>query len=137
MCGSELNVAALTHPLLDRQSPEAHVRVRGGLAALMGRVMPFWMVSSTLLCLLLLLPSSHLFGPPRCLVAIAASIQVAAVVFSLLGPVPINNRIARWTIETRPDDWNTQERRWDLYHWIRTFGLLIGFTLLVISLGLR
>jgi hypothetical protein len=137
MCGSELNVAVLTHPLFNRQSPEAHVRVRAGLAALMGRVVPFWMVSSTLLCLLLLLPCFQVFGPPRRLVEIAAAIQVAAVVFSLLGPVPINNRIARWTLETRPNDWNTQERRWDLYHWIRTFGLLIGFTLLVISLGLR
>jgi hypothetical protein len=45
MCGSELNLAVLMHPQLNRQSPEAHVRVRAGLAALMGRVMPFWMVS--------------------------------------------------------------------------------------------
>jgi hypothetical protein len=81
--------------------------VRAGLAALMGRVMPFWMVSSTLLCLLLLLPRFHVFGPSRRLVEIAAAIQVAGLVFSLLGPVPINNRIARWTAETRPNDWNT------------------------------
>jgi hypothetical protein len=67
MCGSELNVAALTHPLLNGQSPEAHVRLRSGLAALMGRVMPFWMVSSTPLSPTAASVLSR-FGPPRRLV---------------------------------------------------------------------
>ena len=110
MCGSELNVAALSHPLLNRQSPDAHVRVRAGLAALMGRVMPFWMVSSTLLCLLLLLPSVHVFGPPRRLVAIAASIQVAAVVFSLLVGLEQRRRFIKEEFESRFGFDRTQAR---------------------------
>jgi hypothetical protein len=62
---------------------------------------------------------------------------VIAVLFSLLGPVPINNRIARWTPETLPGDWRSQERRWGLYHWARTFGLIVGFALLVLSFGVH
>src|SRR5258707_269285 len=60
MCGSELNVAAFAHPVLNRQPSEAHILVRSSLAKLFGRVMPFWMAGSTLLNLSLLLPFEHL-----------------------------------------------------------------------------
>ena len=50
-------------------------------------------------------------------------------------PVPINNRIAKWTPESLPNDWQTQEHRWDTYHWLRTCGLVVAFALLVLSLA--
>jgi uncharacterized membrane protein len=133
MCGSELNVAAFAHPVLARQPLETHIRMRSSLAAILGRVMPFWMTSSTLLNLLLLLPFAHLGEPGWRLAAISFGIQVAAVVFSLVGPVPINNRIIKWAPESLPNDWAAQEHRWDLYHWIRTCGLIVAFASLVLS----
>jgi uncharacterized membrane protein len=133
MCGSEFNVAAFAHPLLNHQSQDVHVRLRSSFAALLGRVMPFWMVTSTILNILLLLPSVHLSPPAWRLSAIALAIQVCAVLFSLIGPVPINNRIAKWSPESLPSDWKRQEHRWDLYHWVRTGGLVVAFLLLVIS----
>jgi hypothetical protein len=84
MCGSELNVAAFGHPLLNRQPLEVHIPVRASLARLLGRVMPFWMAGATLLNLLLLLPLEDLNRTAWRLAAISAVIQVAAVVFSLL-----------------------------------------------------
>jgi hypothetical protein len=39
MCGSELNVALFSHPVLKRQLLETHILVRSSLAALFGRVM--------------------------------------------------------------------------------------------------
>jgi hypothetical protein len=45
MCGSELNVALFSHPVLKLQPLETHVLVRSSLAALFGRVMPFWMAA--------------------------------------------------------------------------------------------
>lgn len=39
MCGSELNLAAFSHPTLNRQSPEARIQVRSSFASLFGRVM--------------------------------------------------------------------------------------------------
>ena len=47
ICGSEFNVAAFGHPVLNRQPLETHIRIRSSMAALFGRVMPFWMVGST------------------------------------------------------------------------------------------
>jgi hypothetical protein len=63
----------------------------------------------------------------------AFAIQVFAVLFSLVGPVPINNRVKLWTPNNLPSNWKAQERRWDLYHWVRTCGLIVAFILLVVS----
>ena len=133
MCGSELNIAAFAHPTLHRQPLEAHIPVRAAFARLFGQVMPFWMATSTLLNLLLLLPFEHLGVLAGHLAAIAFAVQVAAILFSLVGPVPINNRTKLWTPTNLPSNWKAQERRWDLYHWIRTCGLIVAFILLVVG----
>ena len=137
MVGSELNVAVFGHPSLNRQSVEVHIPVRATFAALFGRVMPFWMPGSTLLNILVLLPFEHLNSSAWRLAAVALAIQIFVVVFSLLGPVPINNRIAKWTVTSLPNDWRALEHRWDLYHWIRTSALVVAFALLALSLGAR
>lgn len=137
MAGSELNVAAFAHPTFNRQSLEVHVLVRSSFARLFGRVMPFWMVGSTLLNLLLLLPFEHLNNSAWHLAAIALAIQVFAVLFSLIGPVPINNQIAKWTPQSLPSGWRTEEHRWDLYHWLRTGALVVAFLILVLSVAVR
>jgi uncharacterized membrane protein len=134
MCGSEFNVGAFAHPALKRQKVDVHIPVRAELARVLGLVMPFWMAGSTLLNLALLLPFEHLNAPAWRLAAGAFGIQVFAIVFSLIGPVPINNRIIKWTPSTLPPDWKAQEDRWDLYHWIRTAGLTIAFAMLVFAL---
>jgi hypothetical protein len=96
MCGSETNVAVFGHPTLNKQPLAVHIPPRASFAKLFGRVMPFWMAVSTLLNLLLLLPFEHSNRFVWHIDAIALTIQVAAVGCSLIGPVRINNRIARW-----------------------------------------
>ncbi len=137
MCGSELNVAAFGHPVLNRQPLDVHIPMRSSLAVLFGRVMPFWMGGSALLTLLLLLPFEHLNERAWHLAAVAFSVQVLMVLFSLVAPVPINNRIARWTITSLPEGWEAMEQRWDFYHWLRTGMLVAGFALLALSFGAR
>ncbi len=133
MCGSELNVAAFGHPTLNRQTTDVHIPVRASFATLLGRVMPFWMVTSTVLNLLLLFPFAHLGVLAGHLAQAAFAIQVFAIAFSLAAPVPINNRVKLWTPANLPANWRAQERRWDLYHWFRTVGLIVAFALLVLS----
>lgn len=133
MCGSELNVAAFAHPTLNNLPLEIHIRIRAALAKLFGRVMTFWFAGSTILNVLLLFPFAGLNGLSWRLAAIAAGIQIVAVVFSVIAPVPINNRIIRWTPESLPSDWRAQEHRWDVYHWGRTCGLIVAFVLLLFS----
>jgi uncharacterized membrane protein len=137
MCGSELNVAVFSHPTLNRQPLDVHIAVRSSFARLFGRVMPFWMAGSALLNLLLLIPFEHQNNSAWRLDALGLAIQLSAVLFSLVSPVPINSRIARWTPADFPSDWQTQERRWGGYHWFRTCGLIVAFALLCLSLGAR
>ena len=114
-----------------------HIPVRASFAKLFGRVMPFWIGASTLLNLLLLLPFGHSNRFVWRTDAIALTIQLAAVGFSLIGPVPINNRIARRALASLPSDWRVQEHRWDVYHWLRTSGLIMAFVLLALGLAAR
>ncbi len=99
--------------------------------------MPFWMAGSTLLNLSLLMPYQHLSPEARRWALIAFAIQALAIVFSLFGPVPINKRIINWTPQSLPDDWKEQEHRWDVYHWVRTFGLIVAFAALILSAMIR
>jgi uncharacterized membrane protein len=137
MCGSELNVAVFGHPTLNRQPLDVHIPVRSSFAVLLGRVMPFWMGGSTLLTLLVLLPFEHLSEAAWRFAAVAFALQVFAVLFSLAAPVPINNRIAKWTTTSLPENWKAMEQRWDLYHALRTGALIIAFALLALSLHAR
>ena len=137
MCGSELNVGAVAHPTLNVQPLAVHVPVRASLARLLGRVMPFWMTTSALLNLAVVLPFEGLRGTAWLLASVAFGIQAFAVVFSVIFPVPINNRIMRWTAATVPGDWRAQEHRWDVLHLSRTLGLIGAFVLLTLSLGIR
>jgi uncharacterized membrane protein len=133
MCGSELNVGAFAHPALNRQPLETHILMRATFARLFGRLMPFWMTGSALLNILLLLPFAHLAPQAWRLAALACAIQVLAILFSLVGPVPINNRIMKWTPQSLPDVWKAQEQRWDAYHLVRTCGLIVAFAALTLG----
>ena len=133
MCGSELNVGAFAHRALNRQPLETHILMRAELARLFGRVMPFWMAASALLNILLLLPFSHLGQRAWRLAALAAAIQVLGILLSLVAPVPINNRIMKWTPQSLPADWKAQEQRWDAYHLVRTCGLIVAFAALTLG----
>lgn len=135
MCGSELNVAAFGHPVLNRQPLEAHILVRSSFAAMFGRVMPFWMAASALLNFLLLMPFVRLSQSARHFAEIAFAIQALAVVFSVIFPVPINNRIAKWTPQSLPRDWGALEHRWDIYHSFRTAALVLAFALLALAMA--
>lgn len=137
MCGSELNIAVFGHPALNRQPLEVHIPVRSALAKQLGRVMPFWMSGSTLLNLLLVLPFEHPKSSVWRIDAIALTIQIVAVLFSLIALVPINTRIARWVPASLPGDWHAQEHLWDVYHWFRTSGLIAAFVLLAVGLAMR
>ena len=92
------------------------------------------MAVSTSLNLLLLLPFGHSNRFVWRIDVIALTIQVVAAGFSLIGPVPINNRIARWAPDSLPSDWHVQAR-WDVYHWLRTSGLIAAFLLLAFGLA--
>jgi len=50
-----------------------------------------------------------------------------ALVITLGVNVPIDDAIARWTVDTLPSDWSSTRNRWEAFHAARTFIRLVGF----------
>ena len=50
-----------------------------------------------------------------------------ALVITLGVNVPIDDAIARWTVDTLPPDWSSIRNRWEAFHAARTFISLAGF----------
>jgi hypothetical protein len=115
-------MATFARPALNRLPLDLHSLLRASLAALLGRVMPFWMATSAVLNLPLLLPFEPLTKSSWRLALMAFAIQVVAILCSLVAPVPINNRMANWTPQS---DWKAQEGCWEACHWFGT-SILIG-----------
>jgi hypothetical protein len=95
------------------------------------------MAGSAVLNLVLLLPFDGLNRLSWRFAASAFAIQIVASIFSLIAPVPINNRISKWLTASLPADWKSQEHRWDVYHWLRTCALIVAFGFLALSLAVR
>ena len=72
-------------------------------------------------------------APSTILLLIATLLWVAIVVFSLVGPVPINNQVQAWDIQHLPPDWRHLRRRWDQLHAIRVVMIASAFLALVVS----
>jgi Anthrone oxygenase len=53
------------------------------------------------------------------------------IIFSLVGPVPINNRVKAWDIRSLPPDWREQRRRWDQLNAIRVVIIAAAFVALI------
>jgi len=61
------------------------------------------------------------------LVLAGAGLLLVALLITLRVNVPIDDAIARWTVDTLPSDWTEIRDRWEAYHAARTFLSLAGF----------
>jgi uncharacterized membrane protein len=66
--------------------------------------------------------------------AIAGSVcYVAVLAISLSTNVRINNQIARWSVQSPPDDWAPVRARWIRFHILRTLFSLPGLAFYVLA----
>ncbi len=132
MVGSELAIAALVHPTLDRLPDSVQLPAASALARVMGRVMPVWYGLVFLLTLAEVYIEWHQSGRLPNSRVTSAILWALAIVFSITALVPINNRIASWENVTPPADWKTSRRSWDLLHRWRVVLLTIAFAFLIV-----
>jgi Domain of unknown function (DUF1772) len=95
--------------------------------------MPIWMAVTLLLHLLLLgltwrWPADH-----TVFLVFAILLWIIIIVFSVIGPVAINDRVKAWDISRLPEDWKAQRRRWDRLNAIRVFLIGLAFLALLLS----
>lgn len=131
MVGVELAVAVFVNPIFDRLPQDGGLAARSDAARVLGRVMPFWYITSVVLTVVWATLS---WGRPAVVpVAVAGALLVASVVMTVLLLVPINSRVATWSTSTAPANWRRQLGRWDRLHHLRVGVITAAFTLLVIG----
>lgn len=131
MVGNEFTVGAFINPAYDRLPEQPQAYAARETARVFGRVMPFWMPANLLLNILLVFPFGDHHSASWWFYLTAAVLFAVVIVFSLVLPVPLNNRIANWNPEKLPDDWRELRRRWDKFHYVRIVLLLCALVCLI------
>jgi hypothetical protein len=63
----------------------------------------------------------------------SALLWFCAIVFTLLGPVRINNEVIGWDLRALPADWKSRRQQWDRLHAVRVCILLAALVCLVVA----
>ena len=126
LVGNELSVAVFFHPTLAKLPDMVHATAAKALARLLGRVMPFWYALVAILTVTEALLHRPFLQAPGLFFLISSALWVSSIVYTIAGPVPINNRIAAWPLERLPGNWRQDRERWDQLHRFRVILLLIA-----------
>lgn len=132
MVGNEFAVAAFVHPDLSHLDDRTHARSAQALARTFGRVMPVWYAATLVLNIAVVFMARTPWGVPWWLACASAVLFAISIGYTILGLVPINNRVSTWDLDALPSDWREQRRRWDRLHEIRVvllFAALVSLTL--------
>ena len=133
LLGNEFSIGVFIHPGLVRADHERFLAAIQVFAGLFGKVMPFWMAATLVLHLALLAFTWHWPTDSTVLLFAATLLWVAIIIFSVVGPVPINDRVKAWDLQQLPADWREQRRRWDRLHVARVILIALAFLALVLS----
>ncbi|WP_036487599.1 DUF1772 domain-containing protein [Myxosarcina sp. GI1] len=135
LTGNEFAVSTFIHPSLSADNHRSNLPTIQHFAKLYGRVMPFWMGMTTGLHTLVSAIAWFYFKSVFPWLFATASIWAIVILYSLIFPVPLNNRVKEWDITELPLDWEQTRSKWDLYNWIRVIFLILAFILL--SMGFK
>jgi uncharacterized membrane protein len=134
MAGNEFAIAAFVHPQLQRLDDRAHAQAAAPLARALGKAMPLWYGIALALILGAVFQHRPLSSGPGLLIAAAALLWTATIIFTVIALVPINNRIARLNPDHPYDGWRSDRIRWDQLHRIRVVLLVVSVLLLLAGL---
>ena len=131
LTGNELAVSAFVHPTISRLSDDKHAASAQGLARIYGKYAPFWYLATIISQIVLAwrTPSGESEKP---LFVVSAALMLAALGLTIVGEVPINNRVCNWNLDELPANWKAERSQWDKLHAIRVailFGALIALAL--------
>lgn len=133
MVGVEFAVAVFVNPIFNRLPRESALAARGDGARILGRVMPVWYISSTVLAAVWAVLGWGQAQAVVWAVGLGAGLLVVSVVMSLVLLVPINSRVARWSAGDVPADWDRQLARWDRFHYVRVAVIVAAFALFAVA----
>ena len=133
LMGNEFSIAFFIHPSLTQSDHKAFIPAIQVFARLLGRIMPFWMAGTLAAHLALALffwASQH---AASLFTLYASGVWLFICIFSVIFPVPINNRVGRWNPSALPENWESERKLWDTYNTIRVAFIVLAFVFLVIA----
>ena len=129
LAGNEFGTWAAVHPSLGKLDPAERIRAEQEITRRYAAIMPAWMGSTVVSCVLALLFSrgtagfrSTLFGTV-CFVGMLASTRI--------GNVPINNRLLEMDPERDQEEFARLRERWDRLHTLRVALNVAGLGFLI------
>jgi uncharacterized membrane protein len=129
LAGNEFGTWAAVHPSLGKLDPAERIRAEQEVTRRYGAIMPAWMGSTVVSCLLALVLSrgssgfrSTLFGT-ACFVGMLLSTRI--------GNVPINNRVLEIDPEKDQEEFARLRERWDRLHTLRVALNVAGLGFLI------
>lgn len=131
LVGNEFAVGVFINPAFGRLPDVSQAFAAKETARIYGKVMPFWMITNFLLCVLLTFLVADRYSTQWWFYLAGMLLFALVSVFSVIFPVPINNKIANWDPNNLPRDWRELRRRFDQYHFVRIVMLLITLVCLV------
>ncbi len=124
---AEFGSVAFVHPIIRKLPEDAQFIMEKGLLATFGRTMPVGMTAAPILAgVAAARDSSSWF-------IAAAFVLTVALVVTIVGNVPINERTRRLT--EAPESFIRMRRRWDVFQGIRGSLQLLGFVLVVLAVA--
>ncbi len=135
LAGEELVVRYGVQPALNGLPDRAHILARQALVRRLRVLVPIVMVPTVIvgIAVLVIGGSGAGFGF-RWATAIAL---VGVVLISVLGTVPINIRVNDWPVDSPPENWRDEVRRWELIDVFRSSAAVIAFGCAVVATALR
>ena len=133
LLGNEFSIGFFVHPSLTRAGHRNFLPAIQVFARLFGKIMPIWMAATLLFHLVLLWltwrwPTSH-----TVYLLLAGTLWIIIILFSVIGPVPINNQVKAWDTAQLPEDWEAQRHQWDTLNAVRVFFIAIAFVALLVA----
>lgn len=124
---AEFGSVALVHPVVRRLPDDGQFIMEKGLLDTFGRVMPVGMTAAPILAgVSAARDSSGWF-------AAAAVVFTVALVVTIIGNVPINERTRR--MAEAPESFIRMRRRWDVFQGVRGSSQLLAFVLVVVGVA--
>ncbi len=129
LAGNEFGTWAAVHPSLEKLSPPERIRAEQEVTKRFAAIMPFWMISTIVSCLATLVASRGSAGFRNTLLGTACLAGMFAS--TVLGNVPINNRVLEIDPEKEQEEFAALRRRWDRLHTLRVVLNLAGLGFLI------
>jgi uncharacterized membrane protein len=131
LAGNEFGTWVALHPSLEKLSTPERIRAEQEVTRRYSAIMPVWMLSVIISCLPVVALSRK--GPGFLPTAAGTACFVGMLASTLVGNVPINNRVLEISPETDQEEFVELRERWDRLHTLRVVLNVAGLAFLCLG----